>query len=363
MGVLWLIDWVRTKRFNSPFFLAIAGMTTVFLLKNYTLLYSMFIDSGFVSHRDEMDLGHKNFLETIELFWKNFMESHTHALDLHDAIIFPTIVVAFFIAVYFKRNIKLLVSMFLLNVVFSLIYAFWYWEGMRFLKDNISLFNTFNFGRIHLLRPLLWYMMFAIALWILWKSFRFGKVVVIVLIVLQGALLFQETEEMKYAEFNTPTFKEFYATDLFNDIDDYIGKDKQDYRVVSIAMHPTIAQYNGFYTLDTYNNSFSLRYKHEFRKIIAPELEKNKKLKSYFDTWGGRLYMYVGQLGKEYVFSKNSTRIIQDLDINTKQLKKMGGEYVLSALPIENYKETGLTFEKSFEHADTRWRIYLYRVE
>lgn len=363
MGVLWLFDWLRTKRFNPPFFLAIAGMTTVFLLKNYMLLYSMFIDSGFVSHRDEMNLGHKDLSGTIELFWKNFIESHTHALDLHDAVIFPTVVVAFFVAVYFKKNIKPLVSLFMLNVVFSLIYAFWYWEGMRFLKDNISLFNTFNFGRIHFLRPLLWYMMFAIALWLLWKSFRFGKIIVVILIALQSVLLFQQTEELKYAEFNTPTFKEYYATELFDNIDDYIGKDKEDYRVVSIAMHPTIAQYNGFYTLDTYNNSFPLTYKHEFRKIIAPELEKNNKLKSYFDTWGGRLYMYVGELGKNYVFTKNSKKTIEDLTINTEQLKDMGGEYILSGLPIENYKATGLSFEKSFEHPDTRWKIYLYRVE
>lgn len=363
MGVLWLVDWIRTKQFNPPFFIAIAGMTTIFLFKNYMLLFSMFIDSGFVSHRDDMNLGHKNFPETLQLFWKNFMESHTHALDLHETIIFPTVVIAVFIAVYFKKNIKLLISLLMLNILFSLIYAFWYWEGMRFLKDNFSLFNTFNFGRIHFLRPLLWYMMFAIALWIIWKSFRFGKVVVTVLIILQCGLLFQLTEELKYGDIGTPTFKEFYATGLFSDIDEYIGKDKQNYRVVSIAMHPTIAQYNGFYTLDTYNNSFPLEYKHEFREIIASELEKNKTLKSYFDTWGGRLYMYVGELGKNYIFTKDSERTIEELDINVDQLKNMGGEYVLSALPIDNYDVNGLIFEKSFEHPETRWKIYLYRTK
>ena len=363
MGLWWLIDWIKTKQFNPPFFWSIAGMTTIYLLKNYMLLYSMFIDSGFTSHRDEMNLGHKNFPEAIELFWKNFIESHTHVLDLHGMIILPTVVVAFFIAIYSKRNVKPLIGLFIFNAIFSLIYALWYWEGTRILKDHISLFNTFNFGRIHFLRPLLWYMMFAIALWIICRSFRFGKAIVIVLIVLQCSILFYQTEQFKYSRFDTPTFKEFYATELFDDIDDYIGKDKQDYRVVSIAMHPTIAQYNGFYTLDTYNNSFPLDYKHEFRKIIEPELKKNKSLESYFDTWGGRLYMYVGKLGENYVFTKDSEKTIEDLDINVDQLKNMGGEYILSALPIENYNDIGLSFNKSFEHPETKWKIYLYQVK
>ena len=66
----------------------------------------------------------------------------------------------------------------------------------------------------------------------------------------------------------------------------------EDYRVASIGIHPAIAQYNGFYTLDTYNNFYPLSYKHEFRKIIEKELEKNKKIRNYFDAWGGRCYFF-----------------------------------------------------------------------
>lgn len=364
MGLIWLIDWIRTKTFNAPFFLSIAGMTFMYLIKNYMLVYSMFIDSGFTPHREEMNLGHKNFPETLELFRKNFLESHTHVLDLHQEIILPTIIIALVLAAVRRTGFKSLISLLALNALFSLFYAFWYWEGMRLLKDNISLFNTFNFARIHFLRPMLWYIMFAIALWIIWQACRgwIGKSIVLVLIVLQCGLLFNETEELKYGRVDTPTFKEFYATDLFTDIEQYIDKDKEDYRVASIAMHPTIAQYNGFYTLDTYNNSFPLEYKHEFRDIIAPELEKNKTLKNYFDTWGGRLYMYVAEIGKHYVFTKDSKRVIEDLDINTDQLKSMGGDYVFSGLPIENSEDTGLIFEETFEHPDTEWKIYLYRV-
>src|SRR5699024_12816029 len=122
----------------------------------------------------------------------------------------------------------------------------------------------------------------------------------------------------------------------------------EDYRVVSVAIHPTIAQYNGLYTLDTYNNSFPLEYKHEFREIIAPELEKNKTLKSYFDTWGGRVYMYVAELGKYYIFTKDSNRASEELEINIEKLKDMGGGYVVSSLRSENREENGLIFDARF---------------
>src|SRR5690625_3303 len=362
IGLLWLVDWIRLKQFNAPFFLSIAGMILIYLLKNYMLLYSMFISSGFTSHRDALDLGHKNLPETWALFLKNFFESHTHALDLHEMIIFPVVVIALFIAIYRKIDVRLLLGLLVANILCSLIYAFWYWEGMRLLKDNIMLFNTFNFSRFQFLRPLLWYISFGLALTVLWKQLRFGKILVTVLIVLQCALLFPLTEESKYAEVGTPTFKGFYSTELFQEIEDYIGKDQADYRVVSIGMHPTIAQYNGFYTLDTYNNAFPLEYKKEFRKIIAPELEKSANLETYYDTWGSRLYMYVSELGKHYMFSKYSERSVEELDINTEALKDLGGEYVFSALPIENAEETGLTFERSFEMKGSPWRVYLYRA-
>ena len=103
-----------------------------------------------------------------------------------------------------------------------------------------------------------------------------------------------------------PSFKQFYATAQFQEIEQYIGKPQSSYRVASIGIHPSIAQYNGFYTLDTYNNFYPLAYKHQFRKIIASELDKNPTLKKYFDTWGGRCYIFVSELGKKYEFKKDS---------------------------------------------------------
>ncbi|WP_106496538.1 DUF6044 family protein [Lentibacillus sp. Marseille-P4043] len=362
MGLWWLFDWIRMKQANWTFFAAIAGMTSIYILKNYLLIYSMFFESGFTSHRNELDLGHKDLPGTLDLFLHNLINAHTHDLSLHFLIIFPIIGLALLVAAYRKLKPKQLIGFFLFNVFLSLWYAFWYWEGWRVVKDNFMVANTFNFSRIHFFHPAIWYLCFAIALTILWKHFKFFKPFVVILLVLQCWMVFQLNEENKYSEIGTPTFKQFYSESLFQEIEDYIGDDQSNYRVVSIGLHPTIAQYNGFYTLDTYNNTFPLSYKHKFRKVIAPELEKNAKLKSYFDTWGGRLYMFVGDLGKHYMFTKKSKKTIDDLTINTGALKQLGGDFIFSALPIENFKENGLRYERNFVKDNLPWKIYLYRV-
>ncbi|GGJ87385.1 putative membrane protein YkoS [Lentibacillus kapialis] len=363
MGLFWLSDWVRFRHSNQAFFTAIAGMTSIYLFKNYMIIYSMFINEDFTSHRNALDLGHNTLVETISLFFKNFLTGHTHDMALHTKIILPVVGLAFVVAVYKHLRPMLLAGLLLFNAALSLWYAFWYWEGWRVVKDNVMLANTFNFSRIHFLDPMIWYICFALALWIFWRHVRFGKVVVALLIILQCMNVFWLNEELKYDRLGMPTYAEFYSEELFESIEDYIGKNQSDYRVVSIAMHPTIAQFNGFYTLDTYNNSFPLTYKQRFRKIIAPELDKNTALKNYFDTWGGRLYMYVAELGENYIFRKDSDNVIDNLEINTDVLREMGGDYVLSALPIENHQENQLAFEQSFENDESIYKIYLYRIQ
>ncbi len=48
--------------------------------------------------------------------------------------------------------------------------------------------------------------------------------------------------------------------------------------------------------------------------------------------------------------------------MNTDALYEMGGRYIFSSLPIENAHENNLIFEKSFEHPESAWKVYLYRV-
>lgn len=372
MGIIWLIDWLKTKQANWKLFSAIAAMTAIFLTKDYRLILGILLGQGFTPHRVEFNLGHNSFLPTLRLFWHNFSTAHTHSYTLQYEII---IYVAgfFFLWTLAKKlgridtnllaNEKRLIRLLILTATFSMWYALWYWQGMRLLKNTFEMANEFNFSRIHFLNPILWYLIFAVCLKLIITKFKkIGKAIVLVLLACQLAVAFGHNDELKYRSLNMPSWREFYSPKLFHDIQDYIGKDPSTYRVVSIGMYPAISQYNGFYTLDMYVPLYPLEYKHQFRQIIAPELAKNKMLERYFDQWGGRCYIFVDELGKNYLFTKSKHKAIHHLDLNTKVLKKMGGDYILSAVKIENARENDLKLLHVFENHVSVWRIYLYRV-
>jgi hypothetical protein len=364
MALLWLRDVIVKKQWNLQFFASIAFMTAVFLAIEYRLVYSLIFGEEPTS-RNEFVSSKLGFWHTIRLVFKNYLLGHTHVMTLHTFIILPVLFIAFWFVMKNRdwKTEKRFVFLFVLNFVLSVWYAFWFYKGWQPLKEKFSLLNTFNFARFHFLRPLVIYLDFAIALWILWQRGEKWRRFVVVSLVLQILLLGGFNEEIRYRIIGTPSFKEFYAEHLFKEIKDYIGKPQSSYRVASIGLHPAIAQYNGFYTLDTYNNFYPLSYKHEFRKIIAKELDKSPELKDYFDHWGNRVYIFSAELGKHYGFRKTSHKKIHHLEINTDVFKKMGGRYIFSSVPIMNAKENHLRFMKSFEDSESVWKIYLYKVE
>lgn len=364
MGLLWLRDLLVKRKGNWTFFGSIAMMTAVYLFIEYRLVYSLVFPEAPTS-RNEFLSSTLGFWRTIRLVFKNYFLGHTHVMTVHTLVIVPLSFIALW-AIKGKRKgtiEKRYLYLFIFNFVLSVWYAFWFFKGWEPLKEKFQLLNTFNFARFHFLRPLIIYLMFAVGSYLLWQRGKNWQIFIKICLVMQIIVLFGMNDEIRYRVFGAPSFKQFYATEQFHDIDRYIGAPKSSYRVASIGIHPAIAQYNGFYTLDTYNNYYPLEYKHQFRKIIAAELDKNAKLKKYFDKWGGRCYIFVDELGKRYDFRKISKKKIQHLQLNTEVFKNMGGKYIFSSVPIMNAKSNGLVFKKAFDQKDSAWRIYLYEVK
>jgi hypothetical protein len=361
MGILWLSDVVVTKRWNLRFISAVIYMTLIYLLVEYRLVFS-FLFSKEPNSRDEYFHAELPLWRVIRLTFKNYLLGHTHVMTIHSLFILPVLFFAFYLIVKNRRwaEERTFVFLFFLNFALSAWYAFWFYEGWLPLTKKFHFLDTFNFARYHFLRPLVIYVSFAIALKILWQQSKSWKPAVHFLIFCQVLLLFAFNDEIIYR--NKPSVKEFYSESLFQEIREYINRPVEEYRVASIGLHPAIAQYNGFYTLDTYNNFYPLKYKHEFRKIIDKELSKNKKIRKYFDKWGGRCYFFTAELGKRYMFKKHSKTEIKHLDLNLEPFKKMGGEYLFSSVPIVNAAENGLKLEKIFVSKSSPWKIYLYKV-
>ncbi|WHY73593.1 DUF6044 family protein [Fictibacillus enclensis] len=363
MTLLWMIDVYRSRQWNGRFLLSIIFMAGMYLLTEYRLVFSLLLPQP-PTNRNEFDESVLDGPSSMKLMLKNFLLGHTHVMTIHTYFILPLLIMVLWNLIKENkwRNEKTFVYLMILNVLLSVWYGFWFYKGWEPIKAHISLLRTFNFSRFHFLHPLLWYLLFAIGLRIFWKGGGKGKKAAVVFLILQLTLLFTLNEEVRYRIAGYPSFKEFYSVQLFKKIDTYIGKPKSSYRVASLGLHPAIAQYNGFYTVDTYNNFYPLSYKHQFRSIIAKELDKSPKLKSYFDHWGGRCYLYSAELGEHYDYEKTSTKQIHQLQLNIQAFKKLGGRYIFSAVPVKNAKQDHLVLKKVFTDPHSVWKIYLYQT-
>lgn len=253
------------------------------------------------------------------------------------------------------------------------------WQSEIVLNTIRSLgpLQYFQADRISWLIPPLWYILLGLdfKVILIWgenrKSFvrwaGYGAILAlagcIALGVYQQSYFYHQLRQVVFPKtYQIMTWKQYYASDVMAQIDEVIGRKKAEYRVVSLGMPPAAAIYHGFYSLDGYSNNYSLAYKHEFRKIIASELDKNADLMWYFDHWGNRCYLMSAESGGQPMIAKNQASSYKDLDLNIDALESMGCEYILSAMEIENAAESNLIQEGVFETPSSYYRVYLYRI-
>ena len=103
-----------------------------------------------------------------------------------------------------------------------------------------------------------------------------------------------------------------------------IGREKSDYRIVSVGMNPAVSLFNGFYTVDGYSTDYPLEYKHEFREIIKDELAKDEGVRGYFDDWGNRCYIFSAELP-----------VSTGLNNPTDEIENLAGDIMNYPLPNE----------------------------
>ncbi len=381
LGVIFLMDIFKEKRFNVPFFFAIALLGTTYIFTHFHLIYSL-VDSGFASFREEITVVPRTLKRAFVDSIHNFIFDRTNVVSGQYFVIMLSTAWAMGIGLFNKdnekRNINRLMLFTLLALLSSFLWGFKFWEGLMPLRESLPFLNAFNFARFYWLNPPLWYIIFGTSLLII-SGIKYGKHITALLIIAQVLFLFS-TYNLEYRHMaglknrlhSTLTYRQFYAEDLFKQIEQYIGKPKEDYRTINIGLHPAINQYNGFYTLDIYSTVYPLEHKHRFRKIFEKELEKSDSVRQAFDDNAKRCYLLSSELhGKKKrgltfargITKKESRKMkIKNLELNTTALKEMGGEYIFSAVEILNYAETGLSFEKTFETNHSPWKIYLYKV-
>tara|TARA_B100000575_G_scaffold294187_1_gene308502 strand:+ start:2011 stop:3600 length:1590 start_codon:yes stop_codon:yes gene_type:complete len=195
---------------------------------------------------------------------------------------------------------------------------------LNFYNNSDGLFSSLNFGYCSTILPLLYCLLSILILKIERKNIsNFFQFVVLISIFLgqinSSVVPFYKKfilNENNYR--NIYTFKEYYLYDDYKKFNAIID----DKRSLSLGIDPMIAIANNLATIDGYHNIYPLEYKKKFRLIIEKELQKNTKLKKYYDNWGSRVYGFISDPN--------------NIEINFKQAKNLGADYVISAYNLDN---------------------------
>jgi hypothetical protein len=194
MTGLWLYECIRERKSNRALLGAIALMLIVSLLVEYRALIATLSPSmGFVSHRTEMTPGiTTSFSDFLKNSTLTFIE-YGHAASHHLVIILPTVAMAAFVIHLRKVKVPLFAPILLLIALTA------YWDGVwTFLAYKIMEvwrgIPMLNLGRFVFLVPLLWYVLFALALQTLWRHMKSGRTLVLILLAGQIAYLCSQSE-------------------------------------------------------------------------------------------------------------------------------------------------------------------------
>ena len=356
LSLIFLFDIFMRRSINWQFFIGLSVLSIAYVISHFPLFYG-FLFSETQSHRLEFFSETTSFFSGAYQAIRLFVKGQYHAHSVHLLFVFP---VAISVMIWHKSFSKTIKLIFIFIVLTSLFYGFQYNSSTRQFVDYFMSLLPIQLQRFHILHPMLWYILLAVNL--SWFAKRYNKLKVLIPCFLLLQFIYVVSFHEIWMNKKEPSFKEFYSEAMFNEIKLDIDRPLGSYNVISIGLHPAVAQYNGFYTLDGYFPNYPLDYKHDFREIIKEELEKNEKIRKYFDNWGSRCYVFSSELDKVYMYGKSNTKTISTLNYNWNKFLNMNGKYILSSVRININNQPQLKHIKTYKSNDSFWNINLYEV-
>ncbi len=392
--VVWFIALViyllRYKKINIPMLLGLLLMGISYGVAD-AYLFEMAL-SGIETNRllfkpEELEPGLRGISHAFRSFRLVLTHGQYHAAPIVNAMAIFCGLAGIKAYLLYRRQLlsqdEILVGRYLLKL-FSVICFF----AMLYALDSVGLLGKlfsqiipllggFNFGRMVYINNILWYLLFSgIVSMIIIHYKRTGVALMIVLLqllcVLSGEREYQDTrnnlfqsivptyyEERLYKEHNRVTYHQFIDKEFWNHVKNCIQYRNE--KVVSVGFHPSITMANGFNTIDGYLPLHPMNYQKAFREIIAPTLERYDSLREYYDTWGGRMYVYADNTRNTNV-AKDKPVEYKALYINTDAFAKQGGKYVLSRYVLTNAADIQLEMITECDNPGSIYHIFVYQV-
>ncbi len=381
-ALIWI--WIRDKKFPGRILLSICVLAAGCIACEYRL-FGMMLLGDEVTIRSTMEAGSFTAGEILKTIGEVFTAGMFHAESAHSYLVLPVCSVYFILLNAFyiiKKNVKGifhdLYNLLMLILVFnSIVYGIYYWEGFRNVVEAICPPLTgWQFNRTVFFSPFIWYAAFFVVLKRLYDSGRKNlkmfanllAVVSLLIIVLSGTryndlyhtCFSQIYRLVKGGKTQQLSFGEFYSEELFEQAKKDMGY--QGEWSAAYGFYPAILEYNGIATLDGYLGFYAQSYKEDFRKIVAPALERVEESRDYFDSWGARAYLYSGT-DLSIVNAQRSLNVTdQDIYIDIDAFKALGGKYIFSRIELTNEAEAGLERIGTYANEQSPYVLYVYQV-
>ncbi len=382
VSLIWL--WIRDRKFPLRILTAILVLSLGCIVFEYRLFDVMLFGEE-ETIRSTMEAGSFGFAEIVKTILEGFTKGMFHAESVHTYLVMPVCLLYFlYLNIGYIRNnngkaifhdtFNLLMLVLLFN---SVIYGVYYFEPFRKLVETICPPLTgWQFNRTIFFNPFVWYAAFFLVLKRmydadrkLWKYIANGLSILAVLVIVLSGTRYNDLyhtcvakayELLKGKQSNDLSYEEFYSTELFE-------KAKEDLQYSSqwsaaYGFHPAILEYNDIATVDGYLGFYEQYYKEDFRKVIAPALERVPESREYFDSWGARAYLYSGTDLSIVAAVRDYQVTDHDIYIDIDAFKAIGGRYIFSRIELSNAGEAGLSLAGVYTDESSPYTLYVYQT-
>jgi hypothetical protein len=369
LGMALYLRWVAHVRINPLFFAAMGALATINVMVEFPLIYATLLHPSAPSHRSAWELAALSGSPSLGQFALQVLQG-LRGTHYHAGLMSPLPALAAFAGLWLfrRKGPRWLLPLALLTVG-VVVWAAANKFLVLALGPHIELFRTFNSERLYFLSPFLWTLLLAGALQAYdlrhrWQPLALGLLLLghLAGAILQNEELVQNAKLLARGHISPPTFRQFYDRQLFEEVKHAIGPDYREQPLACLGIFPSIPQYHGLYTLDSYQNNYPLAYKEAFRPIIAPTLERVPDLKTYFDAWGSRCYLFSESFGKNFMVGKQDAIALDQVHLDFGAFRDLGGRWLLTAKPIEQVPGLPLALRGTFTHPQAYWELSLYEV-
>jgi len=306
------------------------------------------------------------FSATLKRIFSHFISSHIASQSFHSRFILQSSVMFMFLLFFYRkfRHLKLILLLWTFLLFSSFIYGIYYYQPFLDFYNKLEI--GFRLERFYFLNPAIWYLLWGILLiefYQIMKNKKTAQIILLIFISLQIGYCLKNSTLMAYL--GKPTFKEFFSKEQFSAIEAKLEGNKNDYRVGCIGFFPSVANYNGFKTIDSFSVYYPLEFKQKFYEIIKDELKQNPEVEDFFQNWGIHVFLFDDKIAKYYYdqdYIKQNIREIK-CDLNIEELGKFKVKYLFSTAEISNAEKIGL--EEICKSNDSKfyYRFFVYEIK